>query len=278
MGFFDKLFGRNDLTLREPQFAGMLYPAGKAELRAAIERLLSGAEAGDEAPRALIVPHAEFDFAGEVMARAWARVAGAEGIERIVLLGSSRLVPFRGLAVTGYDGFDTPMGPVVSDREAVESIARLEQVRAIEPAFDPEESIEAQLPFVRQVLKKTMIVPVLVGDATDEEVAEVLSTFVDDPATLIVICANMSHDVEPEQAHTLDAQTQAAIETLVPESISREHSAGRVAIRGLLRVANEAGWKATTLARSTSADAAVTDAVTGPVTGYGAFAFYSPGG
>lgn len=286
MGFLKKLFGGRDLTLREPRFAGMLYPEDKAELSDTIDALLATARGDSRSPRALVVPHAEYAFAGPVMAEAWATVAVAssasnQAVEQVVVIGTSRLVPFRGLAVTGYDGFETPLGPVVSRREAVESIAGLEQVRAIEPAFDPEESIEAQLPFLRRVLgKKVLIVPVLVGDATDEEVAEVIERVLEDETTLVVVSANLSHDVTPEQADTLDAETQRAIEAFEPETISRDHSAGRVAIRGLLRVASAAGWQVKTLGRSTSAEAAESagseaGAVAGPVTGYGAFAFYS---
>lgn len=120
--------------------------------------------------------------------------------------------------------------------------------------------------------------PVLVGDATDEEVAEVIEALLTDGTTLVVVSANLSHDIPVEQAGGLDAETQRAIEALEPEAISRDHSAGRIAMRGLLRVASAAGWQPKTLVRHTSADILQAGAETGSVTGYGAFAFYSPGG
>ncbi len=274
MGFFDKLFGRKDLTLREPGFAGMLYPADADALRDEISELLNAAERHGEVPRALIVPQGDYDFVGPVLAAGWIDYARpGEEIERVVVVGSSRLVPFRGLAITGYDGFQTPLGPLVCDRDEVRALARLEQVRAIEPAFDPETSVEVQLPFIHEVLGEVALVPTLVGDATDEEVEEVISQFIDDPAALVVVSANLSHDVSCERAEELDDETQQAIEALEPEAISREHSAGRIAVRGLLRAAKKAGLRAETLARSTSADAAGAQA--GPVTGYGAFGFYA---
>lgn len=272
MGFFKKIFGGKDLTLREPEFAGMLYPADADELREELETLLAEANGGDEPPRALVVPHAEYTFAGPVMAEAWASVGErADAIERVVVVGTSRLVPFRGLAVTGFDGFSTPLGPIVAERDAVEALARLEQVRAIEPAFDPEESVEAQLPFARYVLGDVALVALMVGDATDEEVEEVLSDFLDDEATLVVVSANLSHDVSAERAESLDEETCRAIEALDPEAVSREHSNARVAIRGLLRAARSRGMQAKLLDRRTSADTAGAEG--GPITGYGAFIF-----
>ena len=270
MGLLRKLFGGRDLTLREPEFAGMLYPADPDALRDELETLLAEASVEADAPRALVAPHAEYAFAGPVMAEAWATAAGQAGrIEQVVVVGSSRLVPFRGLAVTGYDGFSTPLGPLVADREAVESLARLDYVRAIEPAFDPEESIEAQLPFVRFVLGDVAIVAVMVGDATDDQVEEVLSGFLEDDKTFVVISANLSQDVSAERAESLDEETCQAVEALDPVPIGREHSNARVAIRGLLQAAKARALEAKVLDRRTSADTAGTEA--GPVTSYGAF-------
>lgn len=279
MGFLDKILGRKNLELREPRFAGLKYPADAAELDERLDALL--ADSSDEAPgdsvRALVVAQGDYDFAGPTMARGWSSLRGQQ-VERVVLVGSSRLVPFRGLAVTGYDGFATPLGPVVSDRPALEALVQLDEVRAIEPAFDPEASLEVQLPFLQKVLGDVRLVPLLVGDATDEEVAGVLGGFADDPATIIVVSANLSHDVHAAQAAELDAETERAILDGERQVIGRHHSHGRVAIRGLMCVAAERGWQVDTLARATSAtptkpasaDGSQTDE---PVTGYGAFVF-----
>jgi AmmeMemoRadiSam system protein B len=285
MGLLDKLFGRDDLNLREARFDGMLYPADEDELRDEVRALLTEARqspqakqaalAGAKPLRALIVPQAEYAFAGPVMAAGWAPLREqASQIERVVLVGSSRLVPFRGLAITGYDGFQTPMGPVVFDKQALEALARLEQVRVIEPAFDPESSLEAQLPFVCEVLGQVALVPIMVGDATDEQVEDALAGFIDDPKTLIVVSANLSDDQTFERAEALDEDTERAIEALDAEQISREHSNGRIAIRGLLRAASAHGLVSHTIVRRSSADTAGSE--TGPVTGYGAYAFGAP--
>ncbi len=278
MGLLGRLFGgKEKLDLRKARFAGLLYPEDADELGERVDALLDQArgrrEQADVALRALIVPQGDYDFAGALMARGWAQVEPVEGVERVVLVGTSRLVPFRGLAVTGYDGFDTPLGPVVSERAALEELVARESVRAIEPAFDPEASLEVQLPFLRRALgEQVALVPLLVGDATDEEVAEALAPLLDDPKTLVVVSANLSDDVTAAQAAELDDQTAAAIEALEPETLGRQHSHGRVAIRGLLRLAAQRGLRAVTLARATSADAAEQQAP-GPVTGYGVFGF-----
>ncbi len=284
MGFLDKLFKGRRLNLRPMRFAGMLYPEDAGELEAQIASCLAqnasqppapeSSVAGAE-PRALIVPQAEYEFAGETMGAGYRRVRDAGGpIARVVLVGSSRLVPFRGVAVTRFEGFETPLGPVVIDTEHVEELLGAQKVRAIEPAFEPEASLEVQLPFLRTVLDDFAVVPLLVGDVTDEELAGLLEPYLGETTTLVVVSANMSHDKPAPRADELDEELCGAIEALDPEPIGREHSNGRSAIRGLLRAAAERGLSAKRLARSTSAAAAeAAQAADGPVTGYGAFVF-----
>ena len=62
-------------------------------------------EAGNAAPlsalpKAIIGPHAGYVYSGPVAARAYARLTKARGkISRVVLIGPSHYVAFRGLAV-----------------------------------------------------------------------------------------------------------------------------------------------------------------------------------
>ena len=60
-------------------------------------------------PRALIVPHAGYQFSGPVAASGYALLRQIrDSIERVVLLGPSHRVPFRGLATTSDGFFATP--------------------------------------------------------------------------------------------------------------------------------------------------------------------------
>jgi MEMO1 family protein len=278
MGLFDKLLGRKrEPNLRAPRFAGVLYPADAEVLRARVDELLAAAGGGGGgATRAMIIPQGDYSVAGDAMAGGWAQLRPvADRIERVVLVGSSRLVPFRGLAVTGFEGFETPLGPVVIDVDAVQRLVGLDQVRAIEPAFDPEASLEVQLPFVQVVLGDVAVVPLLVGDTNDEDLQEVIAPFLGDAAALVVVSANLSHDVGPERAAALDDELRVAVEALTVEPIGREHSLARMAIRGLVGAAAGHGLTAEMLARSSSADAPDTPAE--PVTGFGVFVFCDAG-
>src|SRR6185369_15319052 len=112
---------------------------------------------------------------------------------RAVLLGPVHRVPVRGLALPASDAFETPLGRVPIDAEAVRSLAGLAQVVRSDVVHAQEHSLEVQLPFLQKMLADFSLVPLAVGDATPAEVAQVLERLWGGPETLIVISTDLSH-------------------------------------------------------------------------------------
>jgi hypothetical protein len=208
-------------------------------------------------------------YSGPVAASAFARIAPLRGrIRRVVLIGPSHHVALRGLAVPSAGAFATPLGDVPVDRAAVERLLGLPQVVERDDAHAREHSLEVQLPFLQQVLGEFALVPLAAGDASAEEVAEVLERFLDEPQTLIVVSTDLSHYHDYTTARRMDAATSRAIEELRPELLGRESACGRVAVGGLLVLARRRGLSVRTLDLRSSGDTA------GPrdqVVGYGAY-------
>jgi AmmeMemoRadiSam system protein B len=259
-------------TIRHPNVAGMFYPADPQVLRAEVESYLTaGAAEVPAAPKAIVAPHAGYVYSGPVAGSAYAQLPRyADVLRRVVLLGPSHRVPFRGLAASGADSFLTPLGPVPVDRAAYGQVRDLPQVRDYEAPFEGEHCLEVQLPFLQTVLHSFRIVPFLVGDASTDEVAEVLERLWGGEETLIVISSDLSHYLDYERARRIDAATSRAIEELRPEDIGYEQACGRNPLNGLLREARLHGLHARTLDLRNSGDTA------GPrnqVVGYGAYAF-----
>jgi hypothetical protein len=263
------------LVVRPPAVAGTFYPDDAAMLAATVERDLSRAEtrpaAQGPAPKAMIAPHAGYVYSGPVAATAYARLKPVAGrITRVVLIGPAHYVPFRGLAASSADAFATPLGAVPVDRAAVESVRALAQVAVLDSAHRREHSLEVQLPFLQTVLDEFAIVPLLAGDATYDEVREVLEHLWNGPETLIVISSDLSHYRDYATAQRLDAATAAAIERLRPDDIGGEQACGRIPVGGLLKVARLKGLCARTLDLRNSGDTA---GPRGEVVGYGSFLF-----
>jgi MEMO1 family protein len=258
--------------VRPAAVAGRFYPADPAELRSLINLMLAQVPpATGPAPKALIAPHAGYPYSGPIAASAYAQLIPARHeIRRVVLLGPSHYFALDGLATSSAEAFATPLGLVTLDLKAVRQVEALPQVTQMDEAHAQEHSLEVHLPFLQTVLEDFILVPLAVGDASTEGVAEVFETLWGGPETRFVISSDLSHYHDLQTARRLDQSTAKAIEALKPAGIGEERACGRIPIRGLLQVARQHGLRARTLDLRTSGDTA------GPrdqVVGYGAFAF-----
>lgn len=257
------------LNVKPPAVAGMFYPADAGALRREVRAFLAAARpAGDAGrPKALIAPHAGYRYSGPVAASGYARLAGAN-VRRVVLLGPAHRVPVRGLAVSGAAAFATPLGQVRVDTAAVQAALRFPQVQRLDAAFAQEHSLEVHLPFLLEVLPEFELLPMLVGEAGADEVAEVLEAFWGGPETAIVVSSDLSHYHDYETAQRLDTATCRAIEALDGGAIGHHDACGRHAVIGLLAMAKRHGLQATTVDLRNSGD------TSGPrdrVVGYGSW-------
>lgn len=258
-------------NIRQPAVAGMFYPADPVELREMVQGFLAHAGKGGKLPKAIISPHAGFIYSGPIAASAYARLYnGRDRIERVVLLGPSHRVPFQGLALTDAELFQTPLGQIPIDQEAQGLIRDLPQVKLLRAAHASEHSLEVQLPFLQLVLDEFKLVPLVVGEASGEEVAEVLQRLWGGAETLIVISSDLSHFHDYLTARKMDSATSEAIVTLHPEAIGYEDACGRIPVKGLLTLAQRVGLQGELIDLRNSGDTAGSK---DQVVGYGAYAF-----
>jgi hypothetical protein len=175
-------------TVRAPAVAGQFYPADPAQLHTQLQQFLSQVEAPTEPPpKAIIVPHAGYIYSGPVAATAYARLKAARDlITRVVLLGPSHRVGFRGIAISTMTAFATPLGQIPLDQAALELVQSLPEVGFLEQAHTQEHSLEVHLPFLQEVLGEFQLVPLVVGEAKPPEVGAVLEALWGGPETLIV--------------------------------------------------------------------------------------------
>jgi hypothetical protein len=259
------------MILRQTAVAGQFYPGEPEALGRMVDECLARPRARHAVPKALIAPHAGFIYSGPIAGTAYASLAPAsERIARVVLIGPSHQVPFRGLAVSAANAFDSPLGPVMVDCQAIGRIAGLSGVQVRDDAHRHEHSLEAQIPFLQRVLGNFRIVPIVVGDAGTEEIDAVLEALWGGPETLIVVSSDLSHYHPYEEANALDKAASEAIELLRPDLLKDDQACGNRPIRGLLARARRLDLRATTLDRRNSGD------TRGPkdrVVGYGAHAF-----
>ena len=254
---------------RHPAVAGLFYPDNPRTLRTAVTDYLRVVPEAGSVPKAIIAPHAGYIYSGPVAATAYARLKPARGkIQRVVLLGPSHRVGFRGLALSSADFFVTPLGRISLDQEAAAKITDLPQVRVMDVAHAQEHSLEVHLPFLQEVLGEFRLLPLVVGEASPEEVSEVLELLWGGPETLIVISSDLSHYHGYALAQKMDRSTSDAIEALRYEDIQRDDACGRIPVNGLLHLARKRHLNVHTIDLRNSGDTAGTR---DSVVGYGAY-------
>lgn len=264
--------------VRKPAVAGTFYPGQGQPLADEVARMLAQATKAVSVqtanPKALIVPHAGYVYSGTTAASAYALLGTmAHTIERVVLLGPAHHVPVRGLAAPGVDAFSTPLGEIEVDTEAITALAHLPQVVVSAQAHALEHSIEVQLPFLQTILPRFSLVPLAVGDATSNEVAQVLATLWGGPETLIVISSDLSHFLPYAGAQKMDQDTVESILRL-DAHLTHTQACGATPINGLLLAACAHHLHPRLLAQCNSGDTAGDRR---RVVGYAAFAFVENG-
>ena len=178
---------------------------------------------------------------------------------------------FRGpLTAPTVDAFETPLGHVPVDREALSEIADLQFVIRADAPHAPEHALEVELPFLQTALESFRVVPLLVGDAAPQDVAHVPRRLWGGPETLIVVSSDLSHYHSYETARRLDLATAAAIERGDWSSLGPNQACGCFAVAGLLMEAKRHGFKARRLSMCNSGDTAGSR---DRVVGYGAWMF-----
>jgi len=261
-------------TVRQPAVAGTFYPRPEEVLAHDVRSLLAGlpadADTSATTPKAIIVPHAGYIYSGSTAALAYAQLAAVRhSIRRVVLLGPAHRVALRGLALPGDDFLATPLGEIEVDQAAVTQLAKLPQVVVSRSVHAQEHSLEVQLPFLQTVLNDFKLVPLVVGDASPAEVAEVLELLWGGPETLLVISSDLSHFLPYRTARQVDSQTAQAILDL-RGPVSHHQACGGTPINGLLLAARQHGLQPHLLGMCNSGDTAGDK---DRVVGYAAVAF-----
>jgi MEMO1 family protein len=248
----------------------MFYPRDPVALAQLVDSLVSAGTASDTAPKALIVPHAGYQYSGPTAGRGYSLLAPArETIERVVLVGPAHRAPIYGLATSSADALATPLGAITIDTAGREIVLAHPSVSVDDRAHSQEHSLEVHLPFVQRVLPDTQVLPLLAGRADAATVADVLELVWGGPETVVIISTDLSHYHPYDVAVRIDQATADVIVHRDHERLAGQDACGAVAVRGVLEVARRKGLTVSLIDLCTSGDTA---GDRDRVVGYGAFA------
>lgn len=269
-------------SIRPAAVSGMFYPGEASALASDVAAYLAAAKPqGDvRRPKAIIAPHAGYVYSGPIAASIYARLAPLRGkVRRVVLAGPAHRVYVRGAAIPSVSAFASPLGDVPLDGEALARLRALDFVEVSDRAHALEHSLEVHVPFLQSVLGTATsgagsstfwLVPVVVGNASSEEMARLFDELWGGDETLIVVSSDLSHYMPYEAARIRDGRTAQAILAL-RDSLEPDEACGAAPINGLLRAARRRAMVPEQVDLRNSGDTAGDRS---RVVGYGAFAFH----
>ena len=270
-----KMPDRNN-SVRPPIFARQgWYDTDPGRLRNTIEMYLKHAKISPDHGRVigLISPHAGYRYSGPVAAYAYRQIQGKD-YDTVVVVAPNHRVPLLSFSSVMTEGaYETPLGIVKVDTETAKAVVNSDNsdnVRDSEMGHMPdalgeaEHSIEIQLPFLQVVLDDFKLVPIVMGDQSEQScrmLAKAIVAAVGGKKALLVASTDLSHFYTAEQADALDGIVRDHVENYDPEGLLKDlarkkcYACGGAPTVAVMMAARELGaTKSTVLYMANSGD------------------------
>ena len=249
------------MSIRKAAVAGQFYPAGKEDIVRMFEHFNSVLDAHADMDallslrtRAVIVPHAGYVYSG-FTANVAMRILAEQDIRRVVVIGPSHRVYLKGISVSEYEGYETPLGLLPIDTALVAELKAMDGVHFF-PEAHQEHSTEVQMPFIKYYMPDVSVVELVYGDVDPRNIADIITYLLEDEQTAVVISTDLSHYYDIEKAKRLDSICLDAVMKLDTAELHQGCEAcGKLGVEGMLLAARHKGLVPHILDYRTSADA-----------------------
>ncbi len=225
---------RDQQKVRLSAVAGMFYENDPLLLR----RRLAEAE-GKLPPivpdaaevKGVVLPHAGYVFSLPT-AMAPLGTLRKKKIGRVIVLGPSHYVGFRGIAASDYSRWRTPFGDLSTATELFELMEHWNSplVAVRDDAHEKEHSLEVQFPLIQYFFGQPEVLPLVVGALSMEDVLTLAPRMaeLDAPGTLWLVSSDFTHygtrfryvPFTEEVPERLRAQDHAAAELIANRDLS----------------------------------------------------------
>jgi len=202
-------------------------------------------------PKALIVPHAGWMYSGFTANFAY-RIASNTKPKRIVVIGPSHRVPFRGISTTLEDVYETPCGFLPIDRNFAKELIEKFGVLNFEEVHQ-EHSTEVQMPFIYHYFGEIPVVELVYGDYEPIKLKDIIE-YALSKDSLVVISSDLSHYYDIKTANALDYNCLEAVQNLDLSDLEKCEACGKIGIGGMILAAKEMNLTPFIVDYRTSAD------------------------
>jgi len=244
------------MSKRQAFFAGSFYPNSVKKLQkyfAHFNQIAPNVKLSNSKPKAIIVPHAGYVYSGLSANCVYANLA--KEIKKVVVIGPSHHVYFKGASVSLHQEYETPLANIETDTLLAEKIYKQFDFCVLFHKAHQEHSTETQMPFIKHYLPNAKVVEIVYGDIASKDLKKIIAYAMDEEA-LIVISTDLSHFYDLKGANTLDELCINAIEN-IDTNIAQSgcEACGIKGIEAVLHYAKENGLHSQIIDYRTSYDA-----------------------
>ena len=249
------------LDVRKAGNAGSFYPANPRDIQRFIEIFNKAASESKRLqkalklePKAIISPHAGYIYSG-FSANIAHRVLANKRVKRVVVIGPSHHVYFRGLSGSFFKEYETPFGNIEIDLDYLAIINKNLGLTFAKDAHYKEHSTETQMPFIKYYQPDVKVIELIYGEYSSEKLSQLVKWLLEDDLTSVVISTDLSHFYTLEKANTLDSICINAIEKLDTDILDLGCEAcGILGLKSVIKAAKELNLHSLVLDYRTSAD------------------------
>ncbi|EEB17264.1 conserved hypothetical protein [Pediculus humanus corporis] len=188
------------MVTRRATHANSWYSDSAKELERQLQTWLGQAELTHGPARAIIAPHAGYQYCGSCAAFAYRQISPAV-VKRIFILGPSHHVRFSGCYLSPALKCETPFYDLTVDQQVHKELMATGEFNVMGISIDEaEHSIEMHLPYIAKVMAEFKdyftIVPILVGSTNAKEEAlygSILAPYLADPQNLFIVSSDFCH-------------------------------------------------------------------------------------
>lgn len=255
------------MSVRPSPIAGRWYPSDPNILARNLDQYLQ--EADVQTPPGeiwgVVVPHAGHAYSGGVAAHAFKCFSNLRP-EIVVIISPFHHTHPAPLLTTGHEAYETPLGSIPVDLEAVDQLEMKLKPHVAEGLVrlpnDREHSLEIELPFLQHVLGDFSLLPVMINKqsvSVARTLGLALGEILRERPTLFVASSDLSHFYPQELACRLDGELLRRLAAFDPlgvieaEQQGKGFACGRGAIAAVLWATQRLGAnRVTVLKHATS--------------------------